>query len=102
MDLASLIAPTKAHARVDTDDEDATIELMLAAAAGDVLAAAEVAEPADAADLPTDLRFAICDQAAMLFDARGGDTERPVGLSLAAARIVARHRGVRVCLPTSE
>ena len=97
MDPFGLLSDAKAHARVDHHDEDAGIVLMIAAAALDVAKAAELALPEDADDLPADLRFAIIDQFAMLYDARGGDTDRPVGLSLAASRIVARYRGVRMC-----
>lgn len=96
---SDLLNATKAHARIDFDDDDDALLLMLSAAAADVAGAAEYTLPETADELPADLRFAIVDQAATLFDARGGDTERPVGLSLAAARIVARYRGVRICLP---
>ena len=99
MDVSALLEPAKHHARIDGAYDDAAVVLMLAAAAADVLAAAEYVAPATSADLPDDLRFAICDQAAMLYDARGTETDRPVGLSLAAARIVARYRGVRACQP---
>ena len=99
MDITPLLAPAKLHARVDYDDDDALLELMLSTAAADVAGAAEYALPEAGTDLPEDLRFAIIDQAAMLYDARGTDTERPVGLSLAASRIVARYRGVRASKP---
>ena len=102
MNTSDLLTDTKLHARVDGGDDDAGLLLMLAAAAGDVAHAAAYTLPASAADLPDDLRLAIIDQAAMLYDARGGDTERPAGLSMAAARIVARYRGVRLCTPTTE
>lgn len=97
MTLAHELLPVaKAHARIDSDDEDDTLLAMLEAALGDVLGAANVTAPATLAELPADLAFAVCDQAAMLFDARGGATERerPLGLSLAASRICARYRGV--------
>lgn len=97
MDVLDLLSDAKAHARVDHDDDDAGIVLMLSAAAADVAAAAEYGLPEDTNNLPADLRFAIIDQVALLYDARGGDTDRPVGLSLAANRIVARYRGVRMC-----
>ena len=97
MDVFDLLSDAKAHARVDHHDDDAGIVLMLSAAAADVAAAAEYDLPEDANDLPADLRFAIIDQLALLYDARGGDTDRPIGLSLAASRIVARYRGVRMC-----
>ena len=97
MDVFDLLSDAKAHARVDHYDDDAGIVLMLSAAAADVAAAAEYDLPEDADDLPADLRFAIIDQVALLYDARGGDSDRPVGLSLAASRIVARYRGVRMC-----
>ena len=100
MTIASDLLPSaKLHARVDYDDDDALLELMLTAAAADVAAAAEYELPDAGTDLPEDLRFAIVDHAAMLYDARGTDTERPVGLSLAASRIVARYRGVRASKP---
>ena len=92
--MDALLPDAKEHARVAHDDDDAALELMLEAAAQDVAFAAAYTLPEDVAELPDDLRFAIIDQAAMLYDARGGDTERPVGLSLAASRIVARYRGV--------
>lgn len=94
-----LLTALKLHTRVDYDDDDALLTLMLSAAAADVASAAEYALPEAGTELPDDLRFAIIDQAAMLYDARGGDTERPVGLSLAASRIVARYRGVRASKP---
>ena len=102
MNVSDLLTAAKLHARVDHDDEDSALLLILAAAAGDVAHAAEYTLPEDADDLPDDMRLAIIDQAAMLFDARAQDTERPVGLSLAAARIVGRYRGVRLCLPTTS
>lgn len=97
MTLATeLLSQAKAHARIDSDDEDDTLTQMLEAALGDVLAAANVTAPATLAELPDDLAFAACDQFSMLYDARGGATERdrPLGLSLAASRICARYRGV--------
>ena len=92
---AELLPAAKAHARVDHDDEDAALLLMIEAALGDVLAAANVTMPEDGT-LPADLVFAVCDQAAMLYDARGGATERdrPRGLTMAATTICARYRGV--------
>ncbi|MFC3060374.1 head-tail connector protein [Paenirhodobacter populi] len=96
MNVSALLPAAKFHARIDFADDDADLLLMLAAAAGDVAHAAEYTLPEDAGDLPDDLKLAILDQAAMLFDARGGSTERPVGLSLAASRIVARYRGVAI------
>ncbi|RWR14315.1 head-tail connector protein [Paenirhodobacter populi] len=96
MNISALLPAAKLHARVDFPDEDDGLLLMLAAAAGDVADAAEYTLPEDAGDLPDDLKLAIIDQAAMLFDARGGSTDRPVGLSLAASRIVARYRGVAI------
>lgn len=103
MTIASnLLSAAKGHARIDFIDDDDVLLLMLTAAAADVAAAAEYTLPASAADLPDDLRFAIIDQAAMLYDGRGGDTERPVGLSLAASRIVARYRGVRASKPEAS
>ena len=102
MNTSDLLTDTKLHTRIDGSDDDAGLLLMLAAAAGDVAHAANYTLPASAADLPDDLRLAIIDQAAMLYDARGGDTERPAGLSMAAARIVSRYRGVRLCTPATE
>lgn len=96
MDIGWLMHEAKEHARIDFNDDDATLELMLQAAVADVLGAANIPVPDTADDLPNDLRFAIIDQTAMLYDARGTATakERPLGLSLAASRIAARHRGV--------
>lgn len=102
MNISDLLTSAKLHARVDHNDDDADLLLMLAAAAGDIAHAAEYMLPVLTADLPDDLRFAILDQAAMLFDARAHDTERPVGLSMAAARITARYRGVRLCKPAED
>ena len=94
MTLANiLLSQAKAHARIDTDDEDAALVLMLEAALGDVLAAANYTLP-EGGTLPADLVFAACDQAAMLYDWRAGNTDRPAGLSLAAKTICARYRGV--------
>jgi uncharacterized phiE125 gp8 family phage protein len=45
--------------------------------------------------IPADLQLAVADQAARLFDVRGMD-EAAQGLSLAAARITARHRRVAI------
>lgn len=100
MNVSDLLTAAKLHARIDHNDDDSDLLLMLAAASADVAHAAQYTLPDDADDLPDDLRLAIIDQAAMLYDARGGDTDRPSGLSMAAARIVARYRGVRLCLPT--
>ena len=94
MNVAELLPDAKLHARVAHDDDDDGLALMLETAAQDVAHAAGIDLPDTTAELPDDLRFAIIDQAAMLYDARGGDTERPVDLSLAASRIVARYRGV--------
>lgn len=95
MTLATdLLSQAKLHIRVSHDDEDADIVLTLTAALGDVAHAANVTLPGSAADLPDDLVFAVLDQAAMLFDWRAGNTERPAGLSLAARTICARYRGV--------
>ena len=47
------------------------------------------------ASIPADLRLAVMDQASMLYDARG-PTDVRQGLSVAAARICARHRRVRL------
>jgi hypothetical protein len=95
MDVFGLLAACKLHTRVDHNDEDADILLMLTAAAGDVAHAAGYTLPATSTALPDDLRFAIIDQAAALYDARGQSDGRP-GLTLAASRIVARYRGVRI------
>lgn len=99
MNVSDLLTAAKLHARIDMDDDDPDLLLILAAAAADVAHAAEYTLPPAAADLPADLKLAIIDQAAMLYDARGGETDRPLGLSMAAARITARYRGVRLCLP---
>lgn len=47
----------------------------------------------DAGSIPADLGLAIADQAAAFYDQRGPD-DAPQGLSVAAARIAARHRRV--------
>ncbi len=47
------------------------------------------------ASIPADLGLAVMDQASMLYDARG-PTDVRQGLSVAAARICARHRRVRL------
>lgn len=94
MNTSALLSALKEHARVTFDDEDAGLVLMLETAAADVAHAAAYTLPETVAELPADLKFAIIDQAALYFDARAQDTERPVGLSLAASRIVARYRGV--------
>ncbi|NGM46400.1 phage gp6-like head-tail connector protein [Rhodobacter sp. SGA-6-6] len=99
MNVSDLLTAAKLHARIDHADDDPDMLLILSAAAGDVAHAAEYTLPPAAADLPDDIKLAIIDQAAMLFDARGGETDRPLGLSMAAARITARYRGVRLCLP---
>lgn len=149
----------KLHARVDTDDDDAALELMGRAASHEVEGYCEIAllrqtivleiEAGDpvllpvgplapdavvtidgepiigavtagrypvltfpdditgtctvtytagygdtAADIPADLQLAIIDHAARLYDLRGA-AEGQQGLSIAAARICARHRQVR-------
>lgn len=48
----------------------------------------------DTADVPADLQLAINDHAARLYDLRGAE-DGPLGLSTAAARIVARYKRVR-------
>jgi len=95
MDVSGIVTATKLRARVDSDDDDNDIELSVQAAVLDVLSAANVDVPDTAGDIDDDLFFAIVDQAVMLYDSRGPDTDRPMGLSLAASRIVARHRGVK-------
>lgn len=50
----------------------------------------------DAGSVPADLRAAIMDQAAALFDARGAVDARTASLSPHLARIAARYRGVSV------
>lgn len=50
----------------------------------------------EAGSIPADLQLAITDHAAMMYDVRGQDDEAVQGLSLAAARIAARHRKVAV------
>lgn len=93
MDASVLLPDLKLHGRIDHNDEDAVLELMLATAAQDVSHAASYTLPADVTELPADMRFAIIDHAAKLYDMRGPD-EGMAGLSLAASRIVARYRGV--------
>jgi hypothetical protein len=92
-DFTAFLGDLKTHARIEGDDEDAGLALMLLAAGPDVLNAAGLAMPETLSDIPPDLRFAIVDQAAAYFDRRGPDEGKP-GLSLAASRIVARYRGV--------
>ncbi|MFQ8432499.1 hypothetical protein [Amaricoccus sp. W119] len=46
------------------------------------------------ADIPHDLRLAVNDEAARLYDMRGA-AEGPQGMSLAAARIIGRYKAVR-------
>lgn len=46
------------------------------------------------ADVPPDLQLAVMDHAGMLYDRRTADIA-PQGLSIAAARIIARHRRVK-------
>lgn len=97
MTLANdLLTQAKLHARIDFDDDDSDMLLMLSAALGDVAHAANVTLPETLAELSDDLAFAIIDQAALLYDNRAGATERerPLGMSLAASRICARYRGV--------
>lgn len=98
MDATELLPALKLHARIDTDDEDAGLVLMLIAAAQDVAHAASYELPAEALDLPADFTFAIIDQAAKAYDQRGADEGKP-GLSLAASRITARYRGVSLGVP---
>lgn len=95
MTLATdLLSQAKTHTRIDHTDEDAALLLLIAAAIADVSHAAGYAMPPALTQLPDDLAFAICDQVAMIYDARGAATDRPIGLSLAASRICARYRGV--------
>ncbi len=102
MDVASLLPAFKAHARLDTGTgEDAALTLMLAAAAGDIAHAAGITLPATAAELAPDLRLAVIDQATRIYDMRGDQDGKP-GLSLAASRIVHRHRGIRIDQPEAE
>lgn len=98
MNVSPLLQAARFHARLDpnSDEFDTDLLLMLSAAAGDVAHAANYELPEVAEDLPDDLKFAIIDQATMLFDARGSETKRPEGLSMAAASVVARYRGVAV------
>lgn len=49
----------------------------------------------DPDDIPADLQLAVTDHASLLFDARGL-TDAPQGLSIAAARIAARHRRIGI------
>lgn len=101
MDVTDLLPALKLHARIDHDDDDAGLVLMLVTAAQDVAHAAAYALPVEALDLPADIQFAIIDHAARLYDQRGPDNGPP-GLSLAASRITARHRGVRIDTPEAE
>lgn len=97
MNVSDLLTAAKDYARISAnDDEVGDLLLMLSAAAGDVAHAAEYTLPDNADDLPDDIKLAILDQAAMLYDARGNATDRPVGLSMAASRIVSRYRGVAI------
>lgn len=93
MDVSHLLDSLKLHGRIDTDSENEILRLMLETAAQDVAHAAAYTFPAELADLPDDMAFAIIDQASKLYDQRGAD-DAPAGLSLAASRIVARYRGV--------
>lgn len=67
--------------------------------AGDGIGAAiRITYPAgfgEPASIPADLQLAVIDHAAMMYDARGL-TDAAQGLSIAAARIAARHRRVAV------
>ena len=101
MDASALIPALKLHARIDGFDELEGLALMLATAAKDVAHAAAYELPEDVLDLPADLKFAIIDHAARLYDARGADDVRP-GLSLAASRITHRYRGVSLGVPDTE
>lgn len=101
MDATTLLPALKLHARIDTGTEDAGLLLMLTAAAQDVAHAASYTLPTHAIDLPADIQFAIVDQAARTYDARGADDIRP-GLSLAASRITSRYRGVKIDQPQQE
>ena len=51
---------------------------------------------AAASDIPADIRHAILDQVAALFDNRGGYTAKDYPVSHAMLRIAAKHRGARV------
>ena len=93
MNVDSLLPAFKLHARIDHADEDAGLLLMLHASASGVSWAASYALPAVASELPDDLRFAILDQAANMYEHRGDDAGRP-GLCVSASRIVSRYRGV--------
>jgi hypothetical protein len=94
MDVSGLVTATMLRARVDSEDDYNDLERAVQVSLLDVYGAANLDVPDEPDDIPEDLFFAITDQATMLYDARGGDTDRPLGLSLAASRIVARHRGV--------
>lgn len=97
--LALVLLPAlKAYARVDFEDDDEALVLGLSSAIGDVFEAANCPPINDDDLLPADLRHAIIDHAAALYDAPASATERdrPRGLSLAASRITARYRGVGV------
>ena len=101
MNVNPLLAEAKDLARVVGTHEDSTVLAMLTAAAGDVLHAAGVTAPESAAELAGDLRHAICDQAAAMYDLRGDVTSRP-GLTVAASRVVARYRGVSLGAADAE
>lgn len=62
---------------------------------GKVLVTYEAGFGDDDRAIPADLALAVCDHAAMLYDARGL-TDAPQGLSIAAARIAARYRRVGI------
>ncbi|MCO8146796.1 head-tail connector protein [Rhodovulum tesquicola] len=47
-------------------------------------------------DVPEDLRLAVMDQVAALYDARGTGDPKTIAMSPHAARIAARYRGVRL------
>ena len=95
MDVSSLLPALKQHARIDHNEEDAGLTLMLQAAASNVAYSAAYAMPALASALPNDLVFAILDQAAATYERRGDDMGKP-GLCVSASRIVARYRGVSI------
>ena len=95
MKVSDLLTATMLHARIDHNEHDTGLLFMVSAAVADVAHEADYTLPPAADDLPDDLRLAIIDQAAMLYDARGGETDRPLGLSMAAARILAKYCAVR-------
>ena len=93
MDVSSLLYLAKDLGRITDTAEDHVIVAMLEAAAGDVLHRANITPPETVAALPEDLQHAICDVALRAYDERGDSAGKP-GLTVTAARIASRYRGV--------